>query len=544
MPDLNAGLLQVSDLGNQIQMGRKVAKDDNQNLLNSIGGIYGAYQNGNDQQALNQALAKNFDPTTGQLNQNGVIADMYAYKPQQGQVMAQQYQKQNLANQKTQSDLNKVNAETSKIGSETSKVSTENSGLILKQRLDQNQVLNQLVLGIDPNNPASTQKALQYAKSIGADTSLFDGIDPNNQESVASAKRQASGYLIQANDQIKNQIDQQNANSTTMNSSTQNQVANQDYEVKTNKNNIDMYGKTIEDKKVQNEILTKGMITPQQQVNNNIEISKANNALQKEQITQVNKIQSSINSLTKANTIIDSFSDNALKILKSPLVSGGLDHKTGDILRDPTGKVVPNNDNPLGGIWSGLKTNDLTLNPFNKGSNEDKQLQADYEKITLQARGKGLIDLKASSTDGSTGLGGVSDSEGKMLGVMQNIPDWEIFKKLNPQERVDILDGIVQAGKEDKVTNAALIERGKSQADIFSKQSINVANPTKGNSGQQDNMLYNSSGQSVNLPTSMPNNSAPPLRDQVYKAPNGYVLTPSMYDKILKSQQGPKNGRY
>ena len=83
------------------------------------------------------------------------------------------------------------------------------------------------------------------------------------------------------------------------------------------------------------------------------------------------------------------------------------------------------------------------------------------------------------------------------------------------------------------------MERGKAQADVFSKQAINVATPTRGNSGQQANVLYNGSGQAVNLPTSMPTNSGvPPLRDQVYKAPNGYVLTPAMYDKIMKAQQG------
>ena len=537
MPDLNAGLLQVGDLGSQIQMGRKAAQQDQQNLLGSIGSLVGTYGTVQDNDALNSALAKNFDQTTGQLNQKGVVADLYAYKPQLAQQYGNNIIKADLERQKQQADINKVNAEATNYGATSGKTQAETKGLDLKRQLDQNQAMGQLISGIDPSNPNSYTKALQFGKAQGFDTSLFDGIDPNNPQQIAQAKRQAMGYLIQANDQVKNAIDQQNAdtqrinagantqnaNSTTMNALTNQQRANQDYEINTNKNNIDMYGKNIEAGKVANELSTKGQLTPQQQ----LEYNKAGNDLNFKKIEEANKIQDKIQSLGYTNNLLTGFSENAKRLLDSPLFTAGKDPKTGDYLRDNTGKIIPS-DNNTGGILG------TAIRKWAPGTNQYKEAQREFDTLVGVAKGKTMAEFKTSI--GSTGP--VTDADAKNFAAMQSLPEsFDDFVKLSPQQQVDALDKINSTVQSSMKTNNELITKYNKQHDLIGKQQINApVLPNQG--GQAVNQLYNN-GQAVNLPTSMPNyNSIPPLVDKVYKAPNGYTLTPAMYNKILKAQQG------
>ena len=561
MADLNAGLLQIGDLGSQIQMGRKMAQQDQQNLLGSIGSLVGTYGTVKDNEALNNALAKNYDPVTGKLNQQGVVTDMYNYKPQMAQEIGQKYLTQNMANQKAQADINKIGAETGKLGAETGKIVTEQKGIDLKRQLDQNTAMGQLIASVDPNNPASYQKALEYGKSQGFDTSLFEGIDPNNPEQIAGAKRQAMGYLIQANDQVKNAIDQQNANSTaftaqsnaqigaqnanstaltalsnaqigaqnansnTMNALTNQQRAGQDYEVNTNKNNIDMYKANIDAGKARAEIAQKGQLTPQQQLDYN----KAGNDLNFKKIEESNKIRDKVSSLNYTNNLLSGFSDNAKRLLDSPLFTAGKDPKTGDYLRDNTGKIIPS-DNNTGGVLG------TAIRKWAPGTNQYKEAQREFDTLVGIAKGKTMAEFK--SAIGSTGT--VTDADAKNFAAMQSLPEsFDDFVKLSPQQQVDALDKINTTVQSSLKTNNDLIAKYQKQSELIDKQQINA--PQLPNSGQAVNKLYNN-GQPVNLPTSMPNyNQAPevpPLRDQVYRAPNGYVLTPAMYNKILKAQQG------
>ena len=550
MADLNAGLLQIGDLGSQIQMGRKMAQQDQQNLLGSIGSLVGTYGTVKDNEALNNALAKNYDPVTGKLNQQGVVTDMYNYKPQMAQELAQNYLKQNMANQKAQADINKIGAETGKLGAETGKlgaetgkIGSEQKGIDLKRQLDQNTAMGQLIASVDPNNPASYQKALEYGKSQGFDTSLFEGIDPNNPAQLASAKRQAMGYLIQANDQVKNAIDQQNANSTaltaqsnaqigaqnansnTMNALTNQQRAGQDYEINTNKNNIDMYKANIDAGKARAEIATKGQLTPQQQ----LEYNKAGNELNFKKIEESNKIRDKVQSLNYTNNLLTGFSENAKRLLDSPLFTAGKDPKTGDYLRDNTGKIIPSDANTGGVLGTAIRK-------WVPGTNQYKEAQREFDTLVGTAKGKTMAEFK--SAIGSTGP--ITDADAKNFAAMQSLPEsFDDFVKLSPQQQVDALDKINTTVQSSLKTNNDLIAKYQKQSELIDKQKINA--PQLPNSGQAINQLYNN-GQPVNLPTSMPNyNQAPevpPLRDQVYRAPNGYVLTPAMYNKILKAQQG------
>ena len=550
MADLNAGLLQIGDLGSQIQMGRKMAQQDQQNLLGSIGSLVGTYGTVKDNEALNNALAKNYDPVTGKLNQQGVVTDMYNYKPQMAQELAQNYLKQNMANQKAQADINKIGAETGKLGAETGKIGSEQKGIDLKRQLDQNTAMGQLIASVNPKNPASYQKALEYGKSQGFDTSLFEGIDPNNPAQLASAKRQAMGYLIQANDQVKNAIDQQNANSTaltaqsnaqigaqnansnTMNALTNQQRAGQDYEINTNKNNIDMYKANIDmykanidAGKARAEIATKGQLTPQLQ----LEYNKAGNELNFKKIEESNKIRDKVQSLNYTNNLLTGFSENAKRLLDSPLFTAGKDPKTGDYLRDNTGKIIPSDAN-IGGVFS------TAIRKWVPGTNQYKEAQREFDTLVGTAKGKTMAEFK--SAIGSTGP--ITDADAKNFAAMQSLPEsFDDFVKLSPQQQVDALDKINTTVQSSLKTNNDLIAKYQKQSELIDKQKINA--PQLPNSGQAINQLYNN-GQPVNLPTSMPNyNQAPevpPLRDQVYRAPNGYVLTPAMYNKILKAQQG------
>ena len=550
MADLNAGLLQIGDLGSQIQMGRKMAQQDQQNLLGSIGSLVGTYGTVKDNEALNNALAKNYDPVTGKLNQQGVVTDMYNYKPQMAQELAQNYLKQNMANQKAQADINKIGAETGKLGAEIGKIGSEQKGIDLKRQLDQNTAMGQLIASVDPNNPASYQKALEYGKSQGFDTSLFEGIDPNNPAQLASAKRQAMGYLIQANDQVKNAIDQQNANSTaltaqsnaqigaqnansnTMNALTNQQRAGQDYEINTNKNNIDMYKANIDmykanidAGKARAEIATKGQLTPQLQ----LEYNKAGNELNFKKIEESNKIRDKVQSLNYTNNLLTGFSENAKRLLDSPLFTVGKDPKTGDYLRDNTGKIIPSDANTGGVLGTAIRK-------WVPGTNQYKEAQREFDTLVGTAKGKTMAEFK--SAIGSTGP--ITDADAKNFAAMQSLPEsFDDFVKLSPQQQVDALDKINTTVQSSLKTNNDLIAKYQKQSELIDKQKINA--PQLPNSGQAINQLYNN-GQPVNLPTSMPNyNQAPevpPLRDQVYRAPNGYVLTPAMYNKILKAQQG------
>lgn len=522
MPDFNAGLLQIGDLGTQLQQSRKNKQEDQQNLLNGFNSLADQYVQGQDKSALDAALANNFDPTTGTLNQQGVVAELYKYKPQLAQQLSQQYMDKGLANQKTQSELAKMTAETGKIGAEAGKLGAETSGLDFKQQQEK------VSQGLKFLNAANSQESYNKALDWGRSNQLGHVVDMLPKEYNAANKPQIAAMALDFQDQLKNGIDQQNANAGTMNALTNQQKANQDYEINTNKNSIDQQKAQADIAKIQNDIATKGMITPEQQ----IQLQKAQNDLQSNKMESSNKIQDKVAGLNYTNQLVSTFDGNAKRLLDMDLFTAGKDPATGDYLRDKSGKIIPADSNQ-GGLWA---TGARKLDP---GTNKYKEAAKEYDTLVGVAKGKTMAEFKTAI--GSPGP--VTDSDAKNFAAMQGLPEsFEDFVRKPAQEQVDALDKIRQAAKSSLETNNKLIKKYTSQESDISQQQINAPAPRNQlqiQQAQAPNQLQNAQG----LPIALPNTqqgTIPPLRNQVYKAPNGFVLTPAMFDKIEAAKKQGK----
>lgn len=532
---VNASLLQIPDLVGAIQRGNQAYQQQQQTNIGNATNFLGAVGQSMDQYHINQALGNNFDSTTGQVNQKGVMSDLYNYKPMLAQQYGQNLLQRQLANQTALSNINKTNAEASNFTATAGKTGQETQGLALDQQVKKMDQVGQIILGVDPNNPNSFNNAVQYAKSQGLDTSLFANVDPNNPQQIQQAKQQAYGTLITAKDQINNQIQQQNANSATansqaniMNAQTQQGqlgVAQQNANTEQFKAQQQV---PIEQAKVNIEAMGKGVLTPQQQIDASLNFQKAQIEQAQKNIDNTSKYTSSVTNFNHANNMIDTFKQQAIKIASNPLISSGGVDQNGNLARDKSNNIIPAQQG-----MTGLGTAYGNAMLHAPGSNAYKQAQADYEMLMSYAKGKGLTDLKTYSQNGATGMGNMSNQESNLVGAMQGVPDFETFTNMNPNARVQLMQKIFDAADRDTANNKAQIEKANGYLNDIKNQQVQApviqqpqyrnlfGNQNQG--GQQTNQLYNNQG----LPTSMP-----PM-NQPYKDPNsGYMLMPKQAQKV------------
>lgn len=247
MADLNAGLLGGQNLGALAQAASQNSDAQYQNLLNTLKTSAIGVKSGLDENELNGILQNNFDPSTGQVNQQQVIADLFKSQPQKALMMGQQFSQQKAMQQKAmmdaqeaQSKANLNNAQAGKAGADTQQTALETQGKALNQA-------TQMFLGV--NDQASFDKTVAFAESKGLPVGMFKGATYTPQ-----LRQQILGMAVDGKAQLDHQIAQQNANSTTQNANTQAQVANQNYDINSTKNLVDIRGqdnqKSIEQMKI------------------------------------------------------------------------------------------------------------------------------------------------------------------------------------------------------------------------------------------------------------------------------------------------------
>lgn len=532
MTELNAGLLQIPDLMGQINAQKLQQQQKISNALSAVSGYMEDRQQQKNQAKFNEILSANFDPTNGKLNHDGVIKDLYTVDPQKAETYRQEYMTKDFTNQKAAADIGKIGAETGKLGAETGKIGAE-TGEVNAKTAQQKQAteiegitqVGQMLANI--KSPEQWTNVVKYAKSKGFDTSMFDDVDPYNDQQRNSAISQASSMIISETDKYKEAANRQNADTNLINAQINQQRANQDFNINKERNQIDWGNLGVNQEKANVDMLNAQREaeygSPEQQLKAEI----ANNALIADNMDRSSEMQSQINNLTKAAEVGQLMFDNSTNILNNPLISNG----------------SSDGDDKYNTVWANINRN------WRPGSNEYKQLDAEYSRFISQAQGKGLIDMKALSATGSAGVGAVSDAENRMFGSLQNAPSKEDFMAMSPKVRIETLQGIQNAIKEGTEARDKRLAKIVEQHEIINNRKISL-----GRGKQSDNQgvpqIYPSARPNppsdMNLPTSLPTYggeyNVPKLGNKIYKSSDGTSINQIDADNFRKMMEA-KNAK-
>lgn len=524
MTELNAGLLQIPDLMGQIRAQKMAHQQRISDAVSAVSGYMEDRKNQESQAKMNEILAANFDPTTGKLDNAGVVKGLYAIDPQKAEAYRQEYMTKDFTNQKAAADIGKIGAETGKIGAETGEVNAKTAQQKQSTEIEGLTQVGQMLANI--KSPEQWTNVVKYAKSKGFDTSMFDDVDPYNDQQRNAAISQASSMIISETDKYKEAANRQNADTNLINAQINQQRANQDFNINKERNQIDWGNLGVNQEKARFDMLNAQREAeygnPEQQLKAEI----ANNALIADNMDRSSEMQSQINNLTKAAEVGQLMFDNATNILNNPLISNG----------------SSDGDDKYNTVWANINRN------WRPGSNEYKQLDAEYSRFISQAQGKGLIDMKALSATGSAGVGAVSDAENRMFGALQNAPSKEDFMAMSPKVRIETLQGIQNAIKEGTDARDKRLAKIVEQHEIINNRKISL-----GRGKQSDNQgvpqIYpsarpNPPSDMSFLPTSLPNygNEIPKLGNKIYKSSDGTSINQIDADNFRKMMEA-KNAK-
>lgn len=481
MPDYNAGLIGINNLSDILTQRQQQADQNWSQGMNSLASLGQTGINAYDKYNMDQILAKNYDQSTGQLNQKGVISDLYQLNPTKAQAYAQKYQEQQLAQADKMADIgqktstaNKNNADAGKAVADAGKTGYEAQGLKLKNNIDNLNQLQQIIQSVDPNNPGSVDRAMGMAQQMGYDTSVFNGIDKNNPQSIIAHKTQATNYLITAKDQAQQDIEKFNAvngritaNATQQNANTTASKAPSEINENISKaglNNANTGKAVAETQEIGQKMSGNAPLTPEMQ----IRLQELQNKTDQEKVEKIGKIRGSnaSNDISiKANNDVIAM---AKQLLADPMISGAVDEK-GQFARDSSGQIIPNSSNKTSGLYYKI-ANSV---PFD---NDEKNLDAKLTTLGDLVKNKGIMMQKSLSSAGSTGLGALSDKEGEMLGSASGYSK-EQWLKMSAQDKVNALDKVIKDAENQNNILQSLNKKNEDAMGILSKQSVNA--PTR-----------------------------------------------------------------
>lgn len=431
MADFDAGLIGNGG-GNLGQLALAVNQQRQQqqqqllsNLANAGTSIKGAF----DQQDIDSALKNNFDPETQQLNQKGVIADLFKANPKSAMSLNQQFQQQQLAQQKVANDTLEANSKVNFQNAQANKFNADAQVQQLESMLKATNQVSQLISAIDPNDPNRQEKyerIISYGEKNNLPVDMFRGREYNS-----ALQKEALYSTVAGADQLKNEIEKVKANIDLFKANTDaTRVANQ---------NVNEQAKNLTD--------IRGQDNQAQIAANNLEAEreKSNRPSQELKFRQSEKAQENIDKYTdaksrleQANIGIKDIQTKAKTFLNNPLINA------------PTERFIISTNLPVLGT-------------------KEKAFKADYDNFISQVIGETVSNMRAQSVNGTSIFGQFTQGEQPLAAAQGGAKTYDQFIQLPPEDRVKYLNDFVSKTQQAIDNNEKVIKIGKQKIEKYNQ---------------------------------------------------------------------------